>query len=72
MERTGVSIDVDYLNMLSSSMDSSTHKLERKIYELAGEVFNLNSPRQVGEILFEKLQLGKQKRRKGKSFSTSA
>lgn len=72
MERTGVSIDVDYLNMLSSSMDSSTHKLERKIYELAGEGFNLNSPRQVGEILFEKLQLGKQKRRKGKSFSTSA
>lgn len=72
MERTGVSIDVDYLNMLSSSMDNSTHKLERRIYEIAGEGFNLNSPRQVGEILFEKLQLGKKKRRKGKSFSTNA
>lgn len=72
MERAGVSVDVDYLNKLSASMDSSIHRLERKIYELAGEGFNLNSPKQVGEILFEKLQLGNKKRKKGKSFSTSA
>jgi len=72
MEQAGVSIDVEYLNMLSASMDNSTHKLERKIYDIAGEGFNLNSPRQVGEILFEKLQLGKKKRRKGKNFSTNA
>lgn len=72
MERDGVSIDVEYLNKLSASMDNTTHKLERKIYELAGEGFNINSPRQVSEILFEKLQLGKKKRKKGKSFSTSA
>ena len=72
MERTGVSVDVVYLNKLSASMDNSMHRLERKIYDLAGEGFNLNSPKQVGEILFEKLQLGKKKRKKGKSFSTSA
>lgn len=72
MERVGISIDVEYLNILSSSIDCSIHKLERRIFDLAGEGFNINSPRQVGEILFEKLQLGKKKRRKGKSFSTNA
>jgi len=72
MEIDGVAVDVDYLNQLSTSMEHSIHKLERKIYDLAGEGFNINSPRQVGEILFEKLQLGKKKRKKGKSFSTSA
>ncbi|MBR5555328.1 DNA polymerase I [bacterium] len=72
MEQDGVSINVEYLNMLSNTIDHSVHKLEKKIYDLAGEGFNINSPRQVGEILFEKLQLGNKKRKKGKSFSTSA
>lgn len=72
MEFTGVSIDVDYLNKLSLSMENTTKKLERKIFELAGEGFNLNSPRQVAEILFEKLQLGTKKKKKGKKLSTSA
>lgn len=72
MEYVGVSIDVDYLNKLSQSMEGVVRRLERKIYQLAGEGFNLNSPRQVGEILFEKLQLGTKKKKKGKKLSTSA
>lgn len=72
MEFTGVSIDVDYLRQLTQSMETTTKKLERKIYDLAGEGFNLNSPRQVGEILFDKLQIAPKKKRKTKKFSTSA
>ena len=72
MEYTGVSIDVDYLKSLSQSMEGVIHRLERKIYELAGEGFNINSPRQVGEILFDKLKLENPKKRKSKKYSTSA
>ena len=72
MEYNGVSVDVDYLKNLSLSMENSTHRLERKIYDLAGEGFNLNSPRQVGEILFDKLQIPNPKKRKNKKYSTSA
>lgn len=71
MEYVGVSIDVDYLKELSENMEATVKKLERKIFLLAGEGFNLNSPRQVGEILFDKLQLPT-KKKKGKKYSTSA
>ena len=72
MEYTGVSIDVDYLHSLSQSMEGVIHRLERKIYDCAGEGFNINSPRQVGEILFDKLKLENPKKRKSKKYSTSA
>lgn len=72
MEFDGISIDVEYLKKLSASMDNSLHKLERKIYDIAGEGFNINSPRQVGEILFEKLQLKSKKKRGKAQYSTSA
>jgi DNA polymerase-1 len=72
MEFTGVAIDETYLTDLTKSFDLKSSKLESKIYELAGEGFNINSPKQVGEILFEKLGLkGKKKRGKTKK-STSA
>ena len=71
MEYVGVSIDVDYLKELSESMEATVKQLERKIFLLAGEGFNLNSPRQVGEILFDKLKLPTKKKR-GKKYSTSA
>ena len=72
MEYVGVSVDVEYLKKLSESMENSSHKLERKIYDIAGEGFNLNSPRQVGEVLFDKLQIPNPKKRKNKKYSTSA
>ncbi len=72
MEFHGVSIDEEYLKTLTVLFDKHLLRLSTKIYELAGEGFNINSPRQVGEILFDKLGLkGKKKRGKNKN-STSA
>lgn len=72
MEFVGVSVDVDYLGELAVAQEVVMKRLERRIYDIAGEGFNINSPRQVSEILFDKLQI-KSKRRKGKKQnSTSA
>ena len=71
METAGVSVDVKYLNELSAEFDAKLQSLEGRIYELAGEPFNLNSPKQVSHILFDKLQLKSSKRGKSKN-STSA
>lgn len=69
MEHTGVAIDVEYLKELSSFMTEKLAELEDLIYQLAGEPFNINSPKQVAEVLFDKLEL---KTKKKKSRSTSA
>lgn len=72
MEIDGVAIDIRYLANLTSSMNACLGKIEEKIYKIAGGIFNINSPRQVGEVLFVKLGL-KSKKKKGKAnFSTSA
>ena len=69
MEFTGVAINSDYLKELSSYMTEKLAELEDLIYQLAGEPFNINSPKQVAEVLFDKLEL---KSKKKKSRSTSA
>ena len=69
MEHTGVAIDVNYLKELSSYMTEKLAELEDLIYQLAGGAFNINSPKQVAEVLFDKLGL---KTKKKKSRSTSA
>ena len=69
MEHTGVAIDVEYLKELSSYMTEKLAELEDLVYQLAGEPFNINSPKQVAEVLFDKLEL---KTKKKKSRSTSA
>ena len=69
MEHTGVAIDVKYLKELSDYMTEKLAELEDLIFQLAGESFNINSPKQVAEILFDKLEL---KSKKKKSRSTSA
>lgn len=71
MEQTGVAIDMNYLRQLTEEFDKKATALEGRIYELAGEPFNINSPKQVGHILFEKLELKTSKRGKAKN-STSA
>ena len=72
MEWTGVSIDKKYLSTLAKSLNNEQSKLERKIYNLADEGFNIASPRQVGYILFEKLGITPPKKDKTKvGFSTS-
>ena len=72
MEYNGVSIDVEYLRKLSNNMTNTLHKLERRIYDLADCGFNINSPKQVGEILFDKLGLKSKKKRGRAQYSTSA
>jgi len=73
MEHTGVYIDSNYLSDFSKELDLKLSEIENKIYELAGEKFNINSPKQVGEILFNKLEIKPKGKTKTKSgFSTNA
>lgn len=67
MEHTGVSIDREYLKELSDYMTEKLAELEDIIYQLAGEPFNINSPKQVAEILFDKLELKTKKKKKSRS-----
>ncbi len=55
MERTGIKIDAQAIQSLSASYHEELSEIESKIYELAGEKFNINSPKQLQSILFEKL-----------------
>ena len=57
MERKGIAVDLPLLHDLASEIRSRIDRLERKIYTLAGENFNLNSPQQLAEVLFERLKL---------------
>jgi DNA polymerase-1 len=71
MEMTGVMVDKDRLNELSTSFDNQLKNIETSIYEMAGETFNINSTQQLGHILFEKLNLPVQKKtRKKTGYST--
>jgi DNA polymerase-1 len=57
MEMNGVSIDVDFLRSMSQRLDHDLNVLAEEIYSDAGEQFNINSPKQLAVILFEKLKL---------------
>ena len=57
MEMAGIEIDTAYLKQLSDKMAIRLERLTKEIYSLAGEAFNINSPKQLGKILFEKLKL---------------
>lgn len=72
MEYTGVAVDEAYLAKLTEEFNNKLHRLETKIYNLADEGFNINSPKQVGTILFDKLQLKSPKKRGKAKNSTSA
>lgn len=72
MENTGVRIDLDYLAELAEELGTDLETLEDQVYNAADERFNLNSPKQLGEILFEKLGLNTKKTRKTKTgYSTN-
>jgi DNA polymerase-1 len=72
MERTGVRIDSRVLKELSREIAADMKRLEKKIFELAGLEFNLNSPRQLGQVLFEKMNLPSSRKTKvTKGYSTS-
>ncbi len=71
IENTGVELDLEYLKSLSTEINEKIQKFEEKIYEQAGVTFNINSPKQVGEILFEKMEIKPRKKNKT-GFSTNA
>ncbi len=72
MELNGVYMDVDYLKSLSNRYAAKMSQLAQEIYGLAGETFNINSPKQIGYILFEKLKIKSGKRTPTGEFSTRA
>ncbi len=71
MENTGIRTDSQILKKLSSDFSENIDNLQKRIYEQAGEEFNINSPKQMGAILFEKLKLPYGKKTKT-GYSTSA
>ena len=71
MEKEGILIDKSTLNALSIEFQDKLTLLQKKIYELCGEEFNIASPKQLGEILFEKLNLPQDKKSKTGNYSTS-
>ncbi|WP_042349999.1 DNA polymerase I [Bacillus massiliigorillae] len=71
MEIDGVKVEKATLEQMKEELAAKLEKLEQTIYELAGETFNINSPKQLGVILFEKLQLPPEKKTKT-GYSTSA
>jgi DNA polymerase-1 len=71
MERNGVAVDVAMLKEMSSALGEQIAKLEEKIHSQAGEEFNINSPAQLGKILFEKLNIPAPRKSGGK-YSTEA
>ena len=71
MEETGILCDRGYLDEFGHSLEGEINSLEKEIYELAGEEFNIKSTQQLGDILFDKLKLPHGKKTK-KGYSTSA
>ncbi|MFV5691658.1 DNA polymerase I [Flavobacterium sp. LT1R49] len=67
MEKEGIRVDVDFLKSLSKTLDDDIKILEANIYETVGEKFNLASPKQLGEVLFDKLKIGGAKQKKTKT-----
>jgi DNA polymerase I len=73
MERFGIRVDPAQLRVLSEQLDTDLQRLSGEIYELAGKPFNINSPVQLGKVLFEELNLpAPVKYGKGKTISTAA
>ncbi len=72
MELEGINLNQAFLNSLSEDLDNDIRDLEQKIYQEAGEEFNIGSPKQLGEILFNKLKLvDKPKKTKTGQYSTA-
>jgi DNA polymerase-1 len=72
MELEGINLDIDFLNSLAEELNNDIASLEKKIYNAAGEEFNIASPKQLGVILFEKMKLvDKPKKTKTGQYSTA-
>ena len=71
MEENGIALDLKFLDQLSISFSETIQDLENQIIEIAGESFNVSSPKQVGEVLFEKMGLKGGKKTATGQYSTS-
>jgi DNA polymerase-1 len=72
MERTGIKVDRDTLSRMSNTFAQKMAALESEIHEMAGEAFNVGSPKQLGEIMFDKLGYEGGKKGKNGAYSTGA
>lgn len=72
MEKTGITVNLQKLKDLSQNFQERLHSLEQEIYQEVGHPFNLASPKQLGEVLFEELKLGTGKKGKSGSYGTGA
>ena len=72
MELEGINLNVDFLNGLATELEADITRLTSEIYEAAGEEFNIGSPKQLGEVLFDKMKLvDKPKKTKTGQYSTA-
>ena len=71
MELKGIKLDTDMLNAFSEDLEKDLKELEEQIYDKAGEEFNINSPQQLGTILFDKMGLPAGKKTKTGQYSTA-
>ena len=69
MEYAGIKVDTNILDDMNKQLQEKINDISKKIYDLVGEEFNISSPKQLGEILFEKLKIGKGKKTKS-GYST--
>jgi DNA polymerase-1 len=72
MERHGIKVDRDVLSRMSNAFAQKMAGLEAEIHELAGETFNVGSPKQLGEILFDKMSMSGGKKGKTGAYATGA
>ncbi len=72
IEFNGIKVDKDYLQVLSKNFEKRIKKIEEEIYSLAGKKFNIGSPKQLGEIIYNELKIAKLKKTKKGSLATSA
>lgn len=71
MEMRGVQLDKDMLEQYSEELGESIKRLEKEIYDKSGNEFNINSPQQLGDVLFKKLKIPSKKKTRTGQFSTS-
>ena len=68
MELKGIKIDPSYLKKLSKKFNEKINQLEKEIYKIAGKTFNIGSPKQLGEILYNDLKISNLKKLKKEAW----
>jgi DNA polymerase-1 len=72
LEFNGIKVDANHLKKLSTQFEKKLNKIEKEIYVLAGREFNIGSPKQLGEIIYNELKIAKLKKTKKGSLATNA